>query len=280
MPRDAPILQAPWRARLALGFERRDARTVLATRSHEGPLVVQKPFHPEGDEVCHSIVVHPPGGIAGGDSLEIDVRAGERAHALLTTPGAAKWYRSAGARATQSVRIDAASNAVVEWLPQESIVFDGALAQLRWGASLAAGARLIAWDVICLGRTGSGERFTRGSIRLDTRIVRAGRSLWIERGTLAPRTRALDSAASLGGRTVFGTFLVAGCEITDETLAACRAEKPREGEGAITRMPHVTIARYRGDEGEAARGYFSALWRIVRPDAIGREAVEPRIWRT
>ena len=106
MPRDVPMPQASWQASLALGFERRDARTILASRRHEGPLVVQKTLHPEGDLCCHGIVVHPPGGIAGGDALEIDIRAAAASHALLTTPGAAKWYRSGGPWATQSVRID------------------------------------------------------------------------------------------------------------------------------------------------------------------------------
>lgn len=86
-----PIFDTGWRAELALEYERRGVRTVLAARRHDGPLLVQKPLYPEGDEVCHSIVVHPPAGIAGGDSLAIGVRAGNNAHALLTTPGAGKW---------------------------------------------------------------------------------------------------------------------------------------------------------------------------------------------
>src|SRR5688572_4564324 len=131
MPRDAPIPNASWRARLALRFARRGDRTVLVSREHEGPLVVQKTFHPEGDRCCHAVVVHPPGGIAGGDALTIAVRAEEGAHALLTTPGATKWYRSAGPWAASHVDIDASAGSIVEWLPQEAIVFDGALADRK-----------------------------------------------------------------------------------------------------------------------------------------------------
>jgi urease accessory protein len=280
MPRDVPIAQASWHASLALAFERRAARTVLASRRHEGPLVVQKPLHPEGEGVCHAIVVHPPGGIAGGDALELDVRVDDDAHALLTTPGAAKWYRSAGSWASQRVRIDAGAGAIVEWLPQEAIVFDGALARLSFEAHLAPGARLVAWDILCLGRTGSGERFARGALRLDVGIVRGGRALWIERGRLEPGSPALESAVGLGGHSVCGTLAIAGCDVDDAALAACRALEPAAGEGAITRMPHLLLARYRGDDSEAARRYFVDLWRVLRPAAAGRAAIEPRIWRT
>ncbi len=280
MPRDVTPTEAAWRARLSLGYERRDERTVLAERRHEGPLVVQKALYPEGDAVCHTIVVHPPGGIAGGDELTLDVRAAEGAHALLTTPGAAKWYRSAGPWARQHVRIDAAAGSIVEWLPQENIVFDAALATLRFEACLAPGARLVAWEILCLGRTGSGERFSRGTVRLDMRVVRGGRALWIERGTLEPGSPTVESPVGLGGCTVCGTLVVAGCELADEALAACRSVAPLEGEGAVTRMPHLFLARYRGDSSEAARRYFVELWGVLRPHAADRAACEPRIWRT
>ncbi len=280
MPRDVPMPQASWRASLALAFERRGARTVLASREHEGPLVVQKTFHPEGEDVCHAIVVHPPGGIAGGDELSLDIRTAANAHALLTTPGAGKWYRSAGPWARQQVRIEAATGSIVEWLPQETIVFDAALAQLRFEAHLDPDARLVAWDIVCLGRTGSGERFARGSIRLDWRVAHAGRALWIERGSLEAGARALDSPVGLGGHTVCGTLVAAGSAIPDDVLAECRALAPAEGEGAVTRMPSLFLARYRGDSGEAARRYFTDVWKLLRPAIAGRAAIEPRIWRT
>src|SRR5215210_9442834 len=122
-----PVHVRSWRASLALDYERRGAKTVLARRSHDGPLVVQKALYPEGEAVCHGIVVHPPAGIAGGDELDIDIRAGANAHALLTTPGAGKWYRSAGPWARMRVGVEVGEGACVEWLPQETIVFDGAL---------------------------------------------------------------------------------------------------------------------------------------------------------
>ena len=280
MRRDDFVPVTGWQARLELGFERRGDRTVLARRVHDGPLVVQKALHPEGDAVCHAIVVHPPAGIAGGDQLRLDVIAAAGSHALLTTPGAGKWYRTAGPAASQHVTIDAGDGAVVEWLPQETILFDGSVADIQWHARLAPAARLVAWDILCLGRTGSGERYARGTARLTTRIERGGRALWVERGRLGAGSAALEAGAGLAGRTVSGTMLATGGAVDDALLVACRAERPEEGEGAVTRLPGLFVARYRGDGSESARNYFAALWRLLGPAVAGREAVLPRIWRT
>ena len=280
MPLDALTPHAGWRASLALDFQLRGGKSILAARRHDGPLVVQKSLHPEGDAVCHAIVVHPPAGIAGGDELLIDVRAGDGAHALLTTPGAGKWYRSGGARASQRVRIEAHAGSAVEWLPQEAIVYDGALADISWEAHLAADARLIAWDVFCLGRSGSGERFERGDCRLETRVHRDGRLAWLERGRIEAGSRVASSAAGLAGHAVFGTLVATAPHIATETVAACRAVEPRTGEVAITLLPGILLARYRGDSTEAARACFAALWTVLREPVMGRAAVAPRIWST
>lgn len=243
-------------------------------------MLVQKPLYPEGDAVCHTIVVHPPGGIAGGDELILEVAAGDKAHALLTTPGAAKWYRSSGAWARQRVSLEAAGSGVIEWLPQETIIFDGALADIGFEARLGAGAALLAWDIVCLGRRGSGERFTRGRCRIAARIVREGKPVLVERGMIEPGAPIVDAAPGLGGHSAFGTFIAASPSLSDELLARCREIQPREGESAATRLPGMIVARYRGDSGAAAREYFVALWRLLRTGVTGREAVEPRIWST
>jgi urease accessory protein len=280
MPRDDAFQAARWRARLALAFERRDARTVLAARRHDGPLVVQKPLYPEGESTCHAIVVHPPAGIVGGDELVIDVEAGRGAQALLTTPGAGKWYRSAGAWATQRVTIEARDASQVEWLPQETIVYDGARADIGWEARIDGSARLIAWDIACLGRTGAGERFDNGRLRTAARVVRDGKVAWMERGHIEPGGALASSPAGLNAHPVFGTMIVAAPAIDDEWLAVARSHRAREGEGAATRLPQVLIARYRGESSEAAREHFGAIWRDLREPVLSRPAAEPRIWRT
>ncbi len=267
-----PVAQS-WKAQLHLGFERRGERTVLAERRHDGPLVVQKALYPEGDAVCHAIVVHPPAGIAGGDELELNARAGEGAHALLTTPGAGKWYRSAGPWAAQKLRFEVAG--ALEWLPQETIVFDGALAQLGTEVRLQGDAKYLGWEILCLGRTGSGERFSKGEIRLDSRVYRDGKLLWLERGRIEGGGRLLDSPAGLQGKPVCAT-LVAASAFPMIDLAACREVASL----SVTQLPGVLIARYLGDSTEQAKQLFTQLWTVLRPAIFGRDAHLPRIWST
>ena len=272
-----PLVRS-WKASLSLGFSLENQKTVLSRKLHDGPLVVQKPLYPEGNDICHAIVVHPPGGIAGGDELTLQAKTGAGASALLTTPGAAKWYRSAGACAKQSVAFDVRGQ--LEWLPQETIVFDGALAETDYEVDLAEDAALIGWDIVCLGRTGSGERFTRGSYRTSIRVRRDGRLLWLERGRIDGGGRLLDSPAGLGGNPVFGTLFASSVNLNQELVIETRKPVPESGRGCVTLLPGILLARYLGDSSEAARRYFLALWRILRPALTGREAIEPRIWRT
>ena len=264
----AEPVAASWKAELSLGFERIGDRTVLARKRHDGPLVVQKALYPEGGEVCHAIVVHPPAGIAGGDELSLSVHSDQSASALLTTPGAGKWYRSAGPWASQKLAFDVSGT--LEWLPQETIVYDGALADLSTEVRLAEDARYLGWEILCLGRSGSGERFSRGTIKLATAIRRQRKLIWLERGRIEGGGKLMQSEAGLGGHTVCGTL-----------IAAAPGIAPRRAEGlAVTALPGVLVARYLGDSSEEAKQAFSRLWAALRPALLGREAHEPRIWRT
>jgi urease accessory protein len=265
-----PIL-ASWKADLRLRFARRDVRTILAEKRFDGPLVVQKPFDPEGG-VCHAIVVHPPGGIAGGDELALAASVESGAHALLTTPGAGKWYRSSGALAAQRLRFDVAG--ILEWLPRESIVFDGALAGLESEIDLADDGAYIGWEVVCLGRGGSSERFKHGSLRLSTRVRRGGRLMWSERGRIDGGGALLTSPAGLAGHAVVGTMIATLAAPARDLVAACREH------ARVTHLPGLVVARYLGDSSEEAFAAFARIWALLRPAIAGREAVAPRIWST
>jgi urease accessory protein len=277
-----PFLDNDWLARLELGFDWSGSGTRLARRRHVGPLRVQKPFYPEGADVCHVLLLHPPAGIAGGDRLEIDIEVAAGARALLTTPGAGKWYRSAGPVATQSVQLRVAPGGIAEWLPQESILFPGMQGRLATRVELAEGAQFVGVDTLCFGRRASGETFSAGAVRLACDIDFDGRPLWRERGRIDGGSPLLDSPVGLDGFSVCSTVLVAGSDIAVEVLAACRALSPREPTTriGITARPKLLVARYLGHSAESARHWFIDLWRILRPAVSGRAAAIPRIWHT
>lgn len=275
-----PIERSGWHGELCLAYERRDERTVLARRRHRGPIVVQKALYPEGDSVCHGIVLHPPGGYVGGDRIELDVTVGAGAHALLTTPGAGKWYRSAGAEAGQDLRLRVAAGAVLEWFPLGTIVFDGALARTGTRVDVAPGGTYIGWEVVCLGRTASGERFAEGRLATATEVFRAGDPIWLERGTIAGGSRVLAAPGGLAGQAVHGTLVAVSTQADAPLLAACRAVPARSGRTALTRLPGMLLARYLGPRADDAHDYFARLWQILRPALAGRPASTPRIWRT
>ena len=269
-----------WQAELALSYACRGSRTVLGQRSHRGPLVVQKSLYPEGDAVCQSVIIHPPAGLVGGDRLALEVSLGENARAQLITPGAAKWYRSAGGPARQSLRFSVATGALLEWLPQEAIVFDGAIAELDTRIALAGDAIFLGWEIVCLGRRLTGERFASGRLSQDVVVQRDGARQWTERTRLGGGSKLLEAPVGLERKPVFGTFLAAAPLVPEGLIAACREIESEGGDVAVTRVPGILLARYRGASPEAARNYFAALWSRARPMLAGRDAVRPRLWNT
>jgi urease accessory protein len=270
-----PSAAAPWQASLRLGFARDAETTRLIERTHRGPLRVQKPLYPEGPGICHAIMLHPPGGVVGGDQLTIAVDAGAHAHAFLTTPGAAKWYRANGKVSTQHVTITVGADGACEWMPQESIFYDGAEVELHHEVALAAGARYIGSEILCFGRRAAQERFTSGAVRQHTRIRLGPQLVWWEQGALTPA--ALASRFGLHGRTVCATLIAVGPPVPSALLATLRALDPGLG---ISQMKAVLVARYLGDDSESARHALVRVWQHLRPHLLGCAAPLPRIWQT
>lgn len=277
LPAHTALFTPSWHAELELGYGRFGDSTRPTRRRHKGPLRVQKHLYAEGPEVCQHIIVHPPGGIAGGDRLDISASVGPNAWAQLTSPGAAKWYRAAGP-AYQQLDLKVAPGATLEWLPQETIVFSAAQAELTTRIELQADAKLFYWDVVALGRPASGERFESGYFQAQLDIRRDGQLLWHERQRVIGGDGLLDSPIGLDGKTVFGTLLVTG-DIDSELLEACRSlAGPIRGD--LTQLPGLLVARCLADEALHARAWMIELWKLLRPAVSGREAVAPRIWST
>ncbi len=238
---------------------------------------MQKHLYPEGPEVCQHIIVHPPGGIAGGDRLDISVTLGPSAWAQLTSPGAAKWYRAASP-AFQDLQLRVEAGATLEWLPQETIVYSAAQAELNTRIELHGDARLFYWDIVALGRPAAGERFDAGHFQARLDIRRDDRLIWHERQRIAGADALLDSPIGLDGRSVFATLIASG-ELDADLLERCR-ELPSRVRGDLTQLPGLIVARCLADEALHARAWLIDLWRLLRPALLGREAVPPRIWST
>jgi urease accessory protein len=277
LPAHTALFTPSWHAELELGYGRFGDSTRPVQRRHKGPLRVQKHLYPEGPQVCQHIIVHPPGGIAGGDRLDISASVGPDAWAQLTSPGAAKWYRAAGP-AFQQLDLQVAPGATLEWLPQETIVFSAAQAELTTRIELQGDAQLFYWDVVALGRPASGERFERGHFQAHLDVRRDGTLLWHERQRIIGGDGLLDSPIGLNGKTVLGTLLVTG-DIDSELLEACRS-LPSSVHGDLTQLPGLLVARCLADEALHARAWMIELWKLLRPVLLGREAVAPRIWST
>ncbi|MGQ2966932.1 urease accessory protein UreD [Methylophilus sp.] len=269
-----------WQAKLELGFARRDDRSYLAHRLHKGPLVVQKSLHPEGEDICHAIVVHPPGGVAGGDALQLNVNLAAGARALLTTPGAGKWYKANGSKATQNLQFQLAAGSGLEWFPQENILFDAAEVGFSADIHLAADATFASWDIVCLGRQAQQEVWQRGLYQVNQRITRNGQLIWNERALMQAGDLVKTSRVGLANAAVFGTFLVCAGAVPAEVLQACRQIVIADAKVGITALPEVLCIRYVGNASQQARQYFEQCWQLLRPWYYQKDAVRPRIWNT
>ncbi|HGM5550932.1 TPA: urease accessory protein UreD [Pseudomonas putida] len=277
LPLPTALFTPSWHAELELAYARFGDCTRPVQRRHLGPLRVQKHLYAEGPEVCQHIIVHPPGGIAGGDRLNISARIEQDAWAQITSPGAAKWYRAAGP-AYQQLDLKIAAGATLEWLPQETIVYSAAQAEITTSIELEGDARLFYWDVVALGRPASGERFDLGHFQAHLDIRRDGRLLWHERQRITGNDGLLDSPIGLDGNPVFATLLVTG-EIDAELLERCRS-LGHAVRGDLTQLPGLLVARCLASEALLARAWLIDLWRLLRPALLGREAQPPRIWNT
>jgi len=281
-PRDVAAGHSAWQASLALQFSDDAGTTRLTGNAHFGPLRVQKSLHPEGAAVCHAIIVHPPGGVVGGDQLAIAATVGARAHALLTTPGAAKWYKANGKVSRQQVRLSVGAGATLEWLPQETIFYDHADVVLDQHVELAADASYIGGEILCMGRRASGESFSAGKVTQRTQIRRGGKLIWWEQGALLGG--ALASPLALDGKTVCATLIAVGKPLPAAVLTEIRNDIANDAGDlvrfGVTQAKGVLVARHLGDDSEAARHLMLTVWRRLRPHLLDRAAVVPRIWRT
>lgn len=272
-----------WDATLELGLAARDGITRLTRARHRGPLRVQRPFYPEGRPgACHLYLLHPPGGLVSGDALSIEVGVGEGAHGLLTTPAANKLYRadSHGVAWQQQTRLSAADGGVLEWLPQETLAFDGSRGIQSTTLELVGSARSLGWEVLALGRPASELPYVSGRIEQRFRLTRDGRPLWLERQPLDPAHPRFTGRWGQGGASVQATLWAVGLDDEPEAIEALRESLPDSTRWAVTVRHGVLLLRYLGFDRNEAWALCEAAWRVLRPRLLGLEAHTPRIWLT
>ncbi|MEE9328432.1 MAG: urease accessory protein UreD [Cocleimonas sp.] len=289
-PKDCQKTQG-WHAHLNLGFKHNGAKTVLANRTQSGPLTVQRPFYPEGD-VCHLYLLHPPGGVVGGDELHIDIALTDHAHTLITTPGATKFYRSGnseelGKLAKQRQHLRVADCCALEWFPQENIFFDNTHTQLVTRVELEKNAQFMGWEINCYGRPASNELFENGKVLTRLELFRDDTPLILDSlcvNNMTGDNNALMSATSLNSYPCFGTFI--STQVTPELLDKARSAvkdiniKSDNQQIGITLMDDVLVARCLGQYAEQISTTLKLVWTSLRPDILGRDTCQPRIWST
>jgi urease accessory protein len=272
-----------WHARLKLGLAREGERSV-ARFAHEGPLRILQSIYPEGYAVCHNVLVHPPGGLVGGDTLDVEVEVGAGAHGLVTTPGASRFYRSEGEAAVQDVHLRLAAGARLEWLPLEALYYSGCKAVNRLHAQLEPGAALLAWDIAALGLPHAEQPFARGSVLQHIEV----QGTWLERGRIAAEdARLMDGPLGLAGhRCMASLFFACGEDLPrprrERLLEAAReviaAHPLASTAGATAPGPRVVVVRVLAPVVEPALQLLKAVRRAWRPIVWELPPNEPRGW--
>ena len=273
--------QANWEATLDLSFTQKNNKTILTSKKHSGPLMVQKPFYPESNGCCHIYLIHPPGGIVGGDSLNLNAQLNENSHALITTPAATKFYRSTGIQASQNQIINLEENAILEWLPQETVYFNDTNAASTTRININKSNRFFAWEIQCLGLPAQKEYFIAGQCRQKLEIWSENRPLLLETNRLIGGNELLDANWGLQGHKSVGTFVTSdGDALIDIETVNQVALRFKGLNNSYTSLNGLFIVRAMSDYAEKIKDFFAALWEVLRPQILQIESSAPRIWHT
>ncbi len=273
--------QASWKATLDLSFSERNNKTILTGKKHSGPLMVQKPFYPESNGCCHVYLIHPPGGIVGGDTLNLNAQLNDNSHALITTPAATKFYRSTGIQASQNQTITLETNAILEWLPQETIYFNDTNAASTTRINLNSNNRFFVWEIQCLGLPAQKEYFVSGQCRQKLEIWRDNKPALLETNRLIGGDSLLDADWGLQSYKSVGTFVTSDAhnKINRDTIK--NIIKNYEGLSAsFTSFNGFFIIRAMSAYAEKIKDFFIAAWEVLRPQILQLESSAPRIWHT
>ncbi|MEH2170215.1 MAG: urease accessory protein UreD [Nostoc sp.] len=268
-----------WHGKLNLVYADRQGATQLIYNYQQAPLKVQRPFYPEGEKVCHSVILHTAGGMVGGDRLSSNIHLQPQAQALITTAAASKIYRSNGLQARQTIQMQVDAGACLEWLPQETILFDGAIYRQDLRVELATEASWLGWEITRFGRSARGEKFLRGEWRSHTEIWQQGVPLWIDRQCLPGSEDIFHSPHGLAGKPIVGSLVWVGGAVSAEIVEKTRNLWHGEGEVGVTKLQHGLLCRYRGSSTSEVRNWFIDVWHMLRVSFLNRGNCIPRVWQ-
>jgi urease accessory protein len=253
----------------------------MTERRHTGPLQVQKPLYPEGRSVCHTVILHPPGGMAEGDTVKIAVTQGPDSKTVLTSPAAAKWYKSRKNFASQEVRIRLGRRAQLDWLPLENILFENARAEFRFQLELGEEASAVGWETFVFGRRAMGETWDVGGLRINSQFMDSHGLLWAEKANITGGSRTRTAMQGLAEFPIVGMLWAAGpnCNQTlAETLAPSLPFTDSLRAGVTCPRRGVLVIRAVAQKIEPLRDLMVSCWSYLRPAIHGRQSSPLRLW--
>lgn len=273
-----------WPARLTLSAARDGGGATRIHARHDGPLRLLKTLYPEGSAVAHAVLVHPPGGLVGGDRLDIQLDLQAGAHLLVTTPAATRFYRSNAGEAAQVVHATVGEGARLEWLPQETLAYPACIARNEVKLTLAPGASLFATEVLGLGLPAADQAFDTGRLLQHLEVT----GQWLDRGWLdAADTALLDGPGGLAGHRVLGTLVYAQTgplADAEALLADSRSLLDGVPLSGVTHLQGprgaVLLVRVIGDEVEAVTLALRRVRALWRERLWALPGGDPRIWAT
>ncbi|MDX2099291.1 MAG: urease accessory protein UreD [Leptolyngbyaceae cyanobacterium bins.59] len=282
---NSPLIpdSASWHGLLDAEYALQQGQTCLTRSYARAPFKLQRPFYPEGPEVCHSVILHTAGGVVGGDRLSLQITLQPQTRALITTAAASKIYRSrlSGDQpipSRQMVHLQVGAGACLEWFPQETIVFNGATFQQQVRVDLSETAVWMGWELTRLGRSARGEQFLTGNWRSSTEVWRGNRPLWVDPQWIPGDETILHSPHGLKGCPVVGSWAIVGTTLSPDLVEQARSLWQGTGETGVTTLLEGMLCRYRGHSTTEARKWFIAVWDLVRSSVLGHSACLPRVW--
>ena len=276
------INPSQWQGILELDYQKINNSTQLVKAYSQAPLKIQRSFYPEGQEICHSIILHTAGGMVGGDRLSQTINLQPETQVLLTTPAASKIYRSSGETAQNTINIEIQEQAYLEFIPREIIIFNGAIFSQNLRVNLAPNACYLGWEITRFGRTARGEIFNHGQWKSCTEIWQNGCPVWIDRQGFIANEEILNNPHGLGGKPVIASLIWVGKPVSEDIVKNIRqlwSQRETSSQAGVTQLISGLLCRYRGNSTQEVINWFTDVWQLLRQNYTGKSIVKPRVWQ-